>query len=130
MKIVRFAWGWRRSGARRDWVAGLWRWEDGSNETAMGACEKLRVVMELSLCVLPTAEDLIVGHERDLEKQRVADLEAMIVMCEVLVVVEGRSTNVRVGVAKSPRFTLLSNDASRDDHHLKVGLCDSSPMLV
>ena len=47
---------------------------------AMGACEKLRVAAA-SLCVLAVVEDLRVGRERALDKQRVTDLEAMFVVC-------------------------------------------------
>jgi len=55
---------------------------EGDNEGARGACEKLRVVVAAaSLCVLVVAEELSVGRERALERHRVADLEAMVVVC-------------------------------------------------
>lgn len=63
-------------------AAGLWRRAEGDNEVAMGACEKLRVAAA-SLCVLATVEEVRVGRERALDRQRVADLEAMIVVCRL-----------------------------------------------
>jgi hypothetical protein len=53
---------------------------EGDNVLAMGACEKLRVAAA-SLCVLVAVEEVKVGRERALVRQRVADLEAMIVVC-------------------------------------------------
>ena len=50
----------------------------------MGACEKLRVAAA-SLCVLAAPEDVRVGRERALDKQRVTDLEAMVVVCRLCV---------------------------------------------
>jgi hypothetical protein len=52
-------------------------------------CEKLRaVVVAASLCVLVVAEEVRVGRERTLDRQRVADLDAMVVavcgMCWVM----------------------------------------------
>jgi hypothetical protein len=83
MKIVRFACGWEKSGVRGVCVAGLWRRVEGDNEVAMGACEKLRVVVAANLCVLAVVDELIVGRERALVRHRVADLEAMVVvLCE------------------------------------------------
>lgn len=63
-------------------VAGLWRRAEGDNVVAMGACEKLRVAAA-SLCVLAAVEEVVVGREMALEKQRVTDLEAMIVVCRL-----------------------------------------------
>jgi len=69
------------------WVvckAGLWRWVEGDNVLAMGACEKLRVVVAAaSRCVLVAVEEARVGRETALVRQRVADLEAMVVVCRV-----------------------------------------------
>ena len=63
-------------------AAGLWRREEGDNVVAMGACEKLRVAAA-SLCVLVAVDEVRVGRERALDKQRVTDLEAMIVLCRL-----------------------------------------------
>ena len=53
---------------------------------AMGACEKLRVAAAAaSRCVLVAVEEVRVGRERALVRQRVADLEAMIVVCRLCV---------------------------------------------
>jgi hypothetical protein len=46
----------------------------------MGACEKLRVAAA-SLCVLAAVEEVRVGRESALVRQRVADLEAMVGVC-------------------------------------------------
>ena len=80
MKIVRFACGCLKSAVRVVCAAGLWRRAEGDNEVAMGACEKLRVAAA-SLCVLVAVEDVRVGRERALKRQRVTDLEAMMVVC-------------------------------------------------
>ena len=66
------------------WVvcaAGLWRWVEDDNVVAMGAWEKLRVVVAAaSLCALVAVDEGRLERERALERQRVADLEAMIVV--------------------------------------------------
>ena len=78
---------------------------------AMGACEKLRVAAA-SLCVLAVVEDLRVGRERALDKQRVTDLEAMVVRCRLC----GREfrTDLQMFSSESQSrcFALLSNDAA------------------
>ena len=86
LKIVRFACGWLKSGVRVFCAAGLWRRAEGDNVVAMGACEKLRVAAA-SLCVLVAVDEVRVGRERALDKQRVTDLEAMVVVCRLCVVV-------------------------------------------
>jgi hypothetical protein len=51
---------------------------------AMGACEKLRVAAAVvSLCVRVAGEDQV-GRDSALERQRVADLEAMLCECDVV----------------------------------------------
>jgi hypothetical protein len=79
MKIVRFACGCWKSCGRVVWRPGLWRWVEGDSVVAMGACEKLRVAAA-SLCVLVAVDEVRVGRERALDKQRVTDLEAMVVV--------------------------------------------------
>ena len=78
---------------------------------AMGACEKLRVAAA-SLCVLAAVEELRVGRERALDKQRVTDLEAMVVRCRLC----GREfrTDLQMFSSESQSrcFALLSNDAA------------------
>jgi hypothetical protein len=50
---------------------------------AMGACEKLRVAAAAaSLCVLAAVDEVRVGRERALDRQRDTDLEAMVVVCK------------------------------------------------
>lgn len=61
-------------------MAGLWRWVEGDSVVAMGAWEKLRVAAA-SLCVLAVVEEVRVGRERALDRQRDTDLEAMVVVC-------------------------------------------------
>ena len=92
-------------------AAGLWRRAEGVNEVAMGACEKLRVAA--SLCVLAVVEEVRVGRERALERQRVADLEAMIVVC-VWDVLELLRIDLQMFSSESQSrcFALLSNDAA------------------
>lgn len=75
---------------------------------AMGACEKLRVAAA-SLCVLAAVEELRVGRERALDKQRVADLEAMIVVCRLC---GSEFLQMFSSESQSRCFDLLSNDAA------------------
>ena len=81
---------------------------------AMGACEKLRVAAA-SLCVLAAVEEVRVGRERALDRQRVADLEAMIVVCRLCCwsCLLGRmDLQMFSSESQSRCFALLSNDAA------------------
>jgi hypothetical protein len=68
----------------RDLVVGLWRRVEGDSVVAIGACEKLRVAAAVVSRCVRAADDVQVGRDRALERQRVAGLEAMLLFVNVV----------------------------------------------
>lgn len=94
-------------------MAGRWRRVEGDSVVAIGAWEKVRVVAAVARrCVLVAEVDVREGRARALDRQRDADLEAIlgVVVVVVLCVV---GNNVVVGGVQADLQMLSSASQSR-----------------